>query len=73
MARPRGDFTAGSVQARRRMVEVLLAEGMVSDSRVLEAMAKVPRETFVPHFWSLPGPLQTGAPRGRYGVACRPG
>jgi protein-L-isoaspartate(D-aspartate) O-methyltransferase len=44
------------------MVEVLLAEGMVSDSRVLEAMAKVPRETFVPHFWSLPGPLQTGAP-----------
>ena len=32
------------------------------DTAVLEAMGRVPRETFVPHFFSLPDSLKTGTP-----------
>lgn len=47
---------------RRAMVEALAAAGAVTDTAVLGAMERVPREAFVPLFWSLPPPLRTGGP-----------
>ena len=51
-----------AIKARAGMVEALRAAGAVSDPVVLEAMSKVPREVFVPRFWSLPPALKTGGP-----------
>lgn len=34
----------------------------IADERALEAMGRVPREAFVPRFWSLPLPLRAGTP-----------
>ena len=44
------------------MVEALRKVGAASDTAVLAAMRRVPREMFVPHFFSLPGTLWTGTP-----------
>jgi protein-L-isoaspartate(D-aspartate) O-methyltransferase len=42
-------------RARARMVATMAADGLVN-SEVLRALATVPREVFVPHFWVGAGP-----------------
>jgi protein-L-isoaspartate(D-aspartate) O-methyltransferase len=55
--------TAGhSARLRAEMVEALQSVDAARDAAVLEAMGRVPRETFVPHFFSMPGSLKTGTP-----------
>jgi len=55
--------TAGhTARLRANMVEALRSTGAARDDDVLEAMGRVRRETFVPHFFSLPQPLKTGTP-----------
>jgi protein-L-isoaspartate(D-aspartate) O-methyltransferase len=44
------------------MVEALRRVRAARDAAVLQAMGRVPRETFVPHFFSLPDSLKTGTP-----------
>ena len=44
------------------MVEALADAGAVGDPAVLQAMGRVPREAFVPRFWSLPSTQRTGTP-----------
>ena len=44
------------------MVEAVRSVGAARDTAVLEAIGRVPRETFVPHFFSLPDSLKTGTP-----------
>jgi protein-L-isoaspartate(D-aspartate) O-methyltransferase len=44
------------------MVETLAAAGAVTRPEVLAAMGRVPREAFVPRFWTQPPPLQGAHP-----------
>ncbi len=44
------------------MVEKLTAAGAVSDPVVLGAMSRVPREDFIPRFWSVPPGVKRGNP-----------
>jgi protein-L-isoaspartate(D-aspartate) O-methyltransferase len=43
-------------KARDRMVAAIAACGAARDPAVLAALASVPREAFVPRFWTAPGP-----------------
>lgn len=56
------DATGRSARLRAEMVDALRSVGAASDAAVLTAMGTVARETFVPHFFSLPGTLKTGTP-----------
>jgi protein-L-isoaspartate(D-aspartate) O-methyltransferase len=49
-------------RARRGMVEALAAAGAVTDPAVLGALGRVPREAFVPRFWSVPEGARRGSP-----------
>lgn len=60
MTRQWGELPVASASARHAMVEALRAACAVSNPEVLDALGRVPREVFVPRFWSLP----TGSPRG---------
>jgi protein-L-isoaspartate(D-aspartate) O-methyltransferase len=44
------------------MVDSLRTGGSATDRAVLDVMARVPREAFVPRFWSLPPGSTTGRP-----------
>ncbi|MEM2122679.1 MAG: protein-L-isoaspartate(D-aspartate) O-methyltransferase [Candidatus Bathyarchaeia archaeon] len=41
-------FKDGFAESRRRLVEMLIMEGILRDEKVIEALLKVPRELFVP-------------------------
>src|SRR5579875_1973039 len=56
------EMSERSARARALMVEGLMTAGTVSDHAVLGAMGRLPREAFVPRFWSLPPPLRGGGP-----------
>ena len=60
--RPRWGLGERSARVRAAMVEALSGSGAVRDPAVLDAMGRVPREAFVPRFWSLPPPMQAGTP-----------
>jgi protein-L-isoaspartate(D-aspartate) O-methyltransferase len=62
MTEAAGELEERSARARAAMIEALSGRGAVSDPAVLEAMGRVPREAFVPRFWTLPPPLQAGTP-----------
>ena len=44
------------------MVAALSAGGAASDPLVLATLARVPREVFVPHFWTVPPHLTRRGP-----------
>jgi protein-L-isoaspartate(D-aspartate) O-methyltransferase len=53
-----------ATSARLAMVATLVDTGVVTDAGVRAALEQVPREAFVPHFWTLPsGP---GDPAGQF-------
>ncbi len=47
-------MTEEAGHARRAMVQALERSGMVHDRAVLDAMGRIPREWFVPRFWTFP-------------------
>ncbi|MBO0732208.1 MAG: methyltransferase domain-containing protein, partial [Acidimicrobiaceae bacterium] len=47
-------MTERAGKARQAMVHALKRSGLVDDPTVLDAMGRVPREWFVPRFWTFP-------------------
>jgi protein-L-isoaspartate(D-aspartate) O-methyltransferase len=64
-----GDVTAAgsgrddrAARARHGMVDALAAAGAVTNPAVLGVLRRVPREDFVPRFWSVPPGVKRGNP-----------
>ena len=51
-----------AARARDGMVDALAAEGAVTSPAVLGVLRRVPREDFVPRFWSVPPGVKRGDP-----------
>lgn len=60
-ARQTGAMASVLERARLDMVASIRGSGMVANERVLDALTKVPREVFVPRFWSRPAVRGRGA------------